>query len=446
MSGGLPGRAAAADSLLEHFLEQAPDAILIADKSGAILQVNAELERSFGYTRTELLGQPVELLIPERFRLSHPEHRRSYGEQPKRRPMGAGLELFARRKDGSEFPVDIMLSPINAPAGGFVLCAIRDISERRLAQATLEASEQSFRLFVEDVQDYAIFHLHPDGRVRTWNAGAERMKGYSAEEIVGRHFSCFYIPDDLAIRKPELQLQAATETGRSEDEGWRLRKDGSRFWAHVTITPIRDRSGTLLGFAKITRDDTKRRDAEEALRHSEEHSRMLFELSPDAVLVCDAEGRIREGNARVETLFGYKREELVGQAVEVLVPERFRGAHPKHRDDYSGEPRLRPMGVGLDLFGRHKNGSEFPVDILLGPVRRPDGLIVFLVVRDLSERKRFEDALSRSEEEKRYLEEELVTTHQFDEIIGSTRGLKRVLKQVETVAPTDATTLIALAK
>jgi formate hydrogenlyase transcriptional activator len=303
-------------------------------------------------------------------------------------------------------------------------------------------ANRGFDYFVENVQDYAIFQLDLEGRIRTWNSAAQRMKGSSAEEIVGRHFSCFYTPEDLGRRKPELELQAAAETGRSEDEGWRLRKDGSRFWAHVTITPIRDRSGMLLGFAKITRDDTKRRSAEEALRHSEEHARMLFEFSPDAVLVCDAKGRIREANARVEMLFGHKREELVGQAVEVLVPERFRSAHPKHRDDYVREPRLRPMGVGLELFGLHKDGSEFPVDILLGPVQRPEGRIIFVVVRDLSERKRYEEALRRSEEEKRYLEEELITAHQFEEIIGNTRAVKRLLKQVETVAPTDATTLI----
>ena len=330
MSAGLPGRATiGAENLLEQFFERSPDAIVITDNVGSIVRVNAELERSFGYARTELLGQPVELLIPERFRPSHPAKREAYGSQPKRRPMGAGLELSARRKDGNEFPVDIMLSPVDTPSGSFVLCAIRDISERKLAEAALEQSEQRFRLFVESVRDYAIFQLDPEGRIRTWNSAAERMKGYRPEEIVGGHFSCFYLPEDIASGKPEKELQVASETGRCEDEGWRLRKDGSRFWANVTITPIRDGSGKLLGFAKITRDVTDRRSAEEALRRSEEHARMLFEFSPDAVLVCDPEGRIREVNARVEALFGYKREELLGQAVELLVPERFRARSSK---------------------------------------------------------------------------------------------------------------------
>jgi PAS domain S-box-containing protein len=443
MSAELPGRVTTGvDDLLDQFFERSPDAIVITDTAGSIVRVNAELERSFGYARTELLGQLVELLIPERFRPSHPVKRQAYGEQPKRRPMGAGLELFARRKDGSEFPVDIMLSPVDTPSGSFILCAIRDISERKHAEAALEESEQRFRLFVESVRDYAIFQLDPDGRVRTWNAAAERMKGYRSEEIVDRHFSCFYLPDDIASGKPESELKVASEEGRCEDEGWRLRKDGSRFWANVTITSLRDSNGKLLGFAKITRDMTDRRNVEEALRHGEQHARMLFEFSPDAVLVCDPEGRIREVNARVETLFGYQREELLGQAVEVLVPERFRDAHPKDRETYAREPRMRPMGVGLELYGRRKDGSEFPVDILLGPVEGRDGRLVFVVVRDLSERKRFEEALKRSEDEKRYLEEELITSHQFEEIIGDAPGLKRVLKNVETVAPMDATVLI----
>jgi len=443
MSAGPPGPiTTSVANLFEEFFERSPDAIVITNSAGSIVRVNAELERSFGYARAELLGQPVELLIPERFRPSHPAKREMYGGQPKRRPMGAGLDLSARRKDGSEFPVDIMLSPVDTPDGSFVLCAIRDVSEREIAESALEQSEQNFRLFVESVRDYAIFQLDPDGRISTWSSAAERIKGYRSEEIIGRHFSCFYPPEDVASGKPERELKVAAEMGRCEDEGWRLCKGGSRFWANVTITPIRDRAGMLLGFAKITRDLTDRRNAEEALRQSEEHSRMLFEFSPDAVLVCDSKGVIREVSARVETLFGYKREELSGQAVELLVPERFRGAHPKHRDDYTREPRMRPMGIGLELYGRRKDGSEFPVDILLGPVDSRDGQLVFVVVRDLSERKRFEQALKRSEDEKRYLEEELITSHQFEEIIGNASGLKRVLKHVETVAPMDATVLI----
>lgn len=442
MTGESSKRPIVAEGLLENFFEQSPDAILITDHSGLILRVNTELERSFGYARSELLGQSVELLIPERFRSSHPSHRREYGEHAARRPMGRGLELYARRKNGTEFPVDIMLSPVATPADSFVLCAIRDVSEKKLAEAALDQSEQRFRFFVESVRDYSIVQLDPEGRIRSWNDGAKRMKGYSSAEIMGRHFSCFYTPEDLASGKAEMELHAAKETGRSENEAWRMRKDGSRFWAHVTITSIRGRTGKLLGFTKITRDDTQRREAEEALRHSEEHARTLFEFSPDAVLVCDSEGRIQEANARVESLFGYKRDELLHQPVEVLVPDRFRGVHPRHRQDYAREPRLRPMGVGLELFGRHKNGAEFPVDILLGPRERAEGRIIFVVVRDLSERKRFEDALKRSEEEKHYLEEELISANQFEEVIGNSRALKRVLKQVETVASTDATVLI----
>jgi PAS domain S-box-containing protein len=168
----------------------------------------------------------------------------------------------------------------------------------------------------------------------------------------------------------------------------------------------------------------------------------LFEFSPDAIIVSDHEGKISEVNAQVEQFFGYGRSELLGRPIEILVPERFRQSHPGHRNDYSHQPRVRPMGAGLELYGRRKDGSEFPVDIMLGPVEGAEGRVVLSVIRDLSEKRETEEALRRSEQEKRYLEEEINTTHQFEEIVGESSGLKRVLKQVEDVAATDATVMI----
>lgn len=168
----------------------------------------------------------------------------------------------------------------------------------------------------------------------------------------------------------------------------------------------------------------------------------LFEFSPEAIVVSDHEGKISAVNGQVEKFFGYSRSELLGKPIEILIPERFRQTHPRHRSDYSNQPRVRPMGAGLELYGRRKDGSEFPVDIMLGPVEGAEGRVVLSVIRDLSEKREAEEALRRSEQEKRYLEEEINTTHHFEEIVGESSGLKRVLKQVEDVAATDATVLI----
>jgi PAS domain S-box-containing protein len=430
------------EAVYERLFESLPYAILVVDSGGRIIRANPQVERFFGYTNSELFGSNVEILIPERFRQVHPTHRAHFNEQPRMRPMGAGLELYGLRKDGTEFPVDIMLSPVDTPEGPVALAVIRDVTESKQIAGALRESEQRFRLLVEGVRDYAIFMLDPEGRVSTWNAGAERIKGYSADEIVGRHFSRFYTPEDVESGKPDTELKTAAAQGRFEDEGWRIRKDGSRFWANVMITAVRDSGGKLLGFSKITRDFTERKKAEESVRASEERFRSLFEFSPDAIIVTDQHGKIAETNGQVEKFFGYARGELVGQSVEMLVPERFRQGHPGHRKDYNAQARTRPMGIGLELYGRRKDGTEFPVDIMLSPVKTDGGELVLSVIRDLSEKKRTEEELARKEREKRYLEEELNTEHRFEDIIGESVGLKRVLKQVETVAEQDVTVLI----
>ena len=301
---------------LTALFQFAPDAIVAVDAAGRIVRANAQAESIFGYARQEMIGQPIEMLMPARFQKGHVQHRADYMSEPRLRAMGAGLELYGRRKGGAEFPVDIMLSPIAMQEGRGVIAIVRDITEQKRLDAELRRSEERFRLMVERVADYAIFMLDVEGRVASWNAGAERINGYRAEEILGQHFSRFYASEDTD--KPNRELQIAAATGHFEEEGLRVRKDGSRFYANVLITATRDEKGNLRGFTKVVRDITERKQAEEALRKSQEQLEMRVQERTAELMRINKqlEAEIADRKAAEQALFQTQLE--LARAVRVI--------------------------------------------------------------------------------------------------------------------------------
>ncbi len=252
--------------------------------------------------------------------------------------------------------------------------------------------ERRFDLLVEAVTDYAIYLLDTEGRISEWNSGAERLIGFAADEVIGRHYAMLFTEEDRAHDLPARALTIALANGKYEDEGWRVRKGGGRFWAGIVTHPIRDGSGGLLGFAKITRDIS-------AVKRMEERFRRVVEAAPSAMVMINATGRIVMVNAQAERLFGYSRAELLGEQVEMLVPERFRSHHPGLRAAFLADPQSRPMGAGRELFCLRKDGSEFPVEIGLNPITTDEGTMVLSAIVDITTRNRLVGELERKNKE-----------------------------------------------
>ena len=252
----------------------------------------------------------------------------------------------------------------------------------------LHAPEERFRLLVESVTDYAIFMLEPDGRVASWNAGAQRMKGFSAADIIGRHFSAFYTAEDIAAGKPRHELEQAAADGRASDEGWRIRKDGSRFWAAVVISAMRDEQGRLIGFAKVTRDLTERQAAEARLRASEEQFRMLIDRVEEyAIYLLGPTGQVVTWNSGAENIKQYTGPEIIGKSFACFYTgEDVAARKPQHNlQEAARLGRVHEQGVRV-----RKDGSTFEADVLITALRDDSGKLrgFSKVTRDITDQVR----------------------------------------------------------
>ncbi|MEU9480572.1 PAS domain S-box protein [Streptomyces sp. NPDC048191] len=385
--GGVPG---AAEERFRGLLEAAPDAMVIVDDTGTIRLVNAQTEALFGYQREELLGHPVELLVPHRFRTHHTAHRNGYAHNQQVRPMGAGLDLYGLRKDGTEFPVEISLSPLETTDGLLVSAAVRDVSERK-------AAEERFRGLLEAAPD-AMVIVDDTGTIRLVNAQTEALFGYQREELLGH-------PVELLVPHRFRTHHTAHRNGYAHNQQVRpmgagldlygLRKDGTEFPVEISLSPLETTDGLLVSAA--VRDVSERKAAEERINELA----ALVESSQDAILAKTLDGRITYWNAAAQRLYGFTADEVLGRHVSVLAPSA------RKNEITALLERLR-RGEKVEHFEAlrlTRSGGLLDVDVTLWPTRAADGSVVgaCAIVRDISDRKRAEAELTELYEQQRHI-------------------------------------------
>jgi PAS domain S-box-containing protein len=259
----------------------------------------------------------------------------------------------------------------------------RERFTRRLAEEALENCDEKYRILVDTCEDHAIFMLDPQGQIVSWNVGAERMSGYTPEQAVGRNFSCFFSPEDIQRGRPEEILRVTTVNGRHEEEGVRVRKDGTRFLANVANIALLDPAGNLRGFCETSHDLSRNKESEAKYRG-------LLEAAPDAMVVVNRTGEIVLLNLQAEKQFGYRRDELVGQQVKNIIPEGFAERLIADAQRSAADALAQQIGTGIELTGRRKDSSEFPIEIMLSPLESTEGILVTAAIRDISVRKEAE--------------------------------------------------------
>ena len=413
------------DHYFRELLDALPAAIYLTDADGRVIFYNDACIAFSG--RAPVIGSDYwcvtwRLYWPDGTPMPHDQCPMAVALREDRPVRGA--EAIAERPDGTRVPFIPYPTPLHDASGRLVgaVNMLVDITQRRKAEEALRQvnemleqrieartkqmadayerlrqSERRFRLLVGSVVDYAIFMLDENGFVTNWNAGAERIKGYSSDEIVGQHFSIFYTPEDRAAGVPERVLKVARRDGRYEAESWRVRKGGERFWANVVIDAVRDDHGAIIGFAKVTRDFTERRRSEQALIESERMARGIVDTALDAFVQWDQRGIIREWNPQAEAVFGWPRAEAIGKVLSgLLLP-------PDQRAAFHGDLESFLAGGAAGFLGHRqqrdllrRDGTLVTVELAATALQRSEDFVFNGFIRDLTDKIAAESALHQA--------------------------------------------------
>jgi PAS domain S-box-containing protein len=409
------------DAKYRGLLEAAPDAMVVVDQVGEIVLVNVQAEKQFGYRRDELVGQKVKNIIPEGFAERLVSDATRSAADALAQQIGMGIELSGRRKDGSEFPIEMMLSPLESAEGILVTAAIRNISARKAAEAHLVQMESRYRGLLEAAPD-AMVVVNQSGEILLVNVQAEKKFGYRRDELIGQKVKDI-IPEGFAERLiADAARSTADALAQHMGTGIELsgrRKDGSEFPIEIMLSPLESAEGILVTAA--IRNISARKDAEKHLAQMEGRYRGLLEAAPDAMVVVNQGGEIVLVNVQAEKQFGYPRDELVGQKVKNIIPEGFAERLISDATRSAADALAQQIGMGIELSGRRKDGSEFPIEIMLSPLESAEGILVTAAIRNIGGRKAAEKHLVQMEGRYRGLLEAapdaMVVVNQTGEIV-----------------------------
>jgi PAS domain S-box-containing protein len=382
-----------AEHRFRQLIEGAPNGMVMVDESGKIQLVNAEIEKLFGYRRDELFGQSIDMLVPDRFRNHHDQYRKAFVASPIARPMGSGRDLFGLRKDGSEFPVEIGLNPIQTEKGIVVLGTIVDITERKRAEESLRQSQEGLKAVFDTALDGIIMMDHT-GTIVGFNPSAERIFDYRGSDVIGQKLANKIIPAGMheAHRRG---LERLLSSGEGPSLGKRLemtalRSDGTEFPVELAISRVGSADPPL--FTGFVRDITERKRVEETLRRSQEQLAGIIDSAMDAIITVDDEQKVVLFNSAAEKMFRYPPDQALGKPLDRFIPERFRNAHKDHIQNFGKTSVTRRSMASLGaIFGIRSDGDEFPIEASISQLESEGRKYFTVILRDITERKAAEE-------------------------------------------------------